>query len=211
MKNSKRYAPPEGYYETTSKRSPSLFLKDAVQQMDTTGKQALDFGCGSGSETKFLLEHGFSVAAVDGNPDSENHIVNLPHNERVSFLQSEFESFVFKKYDLINSSRSLPFVHKNDFAKVMNRLKLALKPSGIFVGDLYGVKDEWNKDGETMTFVDKQTVERLFSDMEIVKLVEKEFDGKIANGKPKHWHTFSFIVKQPAKITTSEAPTASAL
>lgn len=196
IRNSKRYAPPKGYYENTSKRSPSKFLRDAVHQIDNTSKQALDFGCGGGSETKFLLEHGFSVVAVDGNSESKNYIVNLLHNERVTFLQSEFESFVFKKYDLINSSRSLSFIHKNDFAKVMSRLKLALKPSGVFVGDLYGVNDQWNKDGETMTFVDKQTVERLFSDMEIVKLIERGFDGKTADGKPKYWHTFSFIVKK---------------
>ena len=34
----------------------------------------LDFGCGSGRDTKYFLEHGFQVEAIDGSEFEENYI-----------------------------------------------------------------------------------------------------------------------------------------
>jgi tellurite methyltransferase len=39
-------------------------------------------------------------------------------------------------------------------------------------------------------------VNELFKDVEIIKLEEKENDGKTAAGQDKHWHIFDFVVKK---------------
>jgi tellurite methyltransferase len=198
MDNSTRYAPPEGYYESTSNRAVSHFLIDAIKLLEPkANKTALDFGCGAGSETRLLLEEGFNVSAVDGNSEAGKYIKRLPHQDRLEFICSPFEGFVFKNYDLINSTRSLPFVHKEYFDKLMESLLGSLNFGGVFVGELYGVNDEWNKPGETMTFVTKEKIEILFKELRIVKLVENEEDGAIASGKLKHWHRFYVTAKKP--------------
>ncbi len=196
MKNSQKYAPPEGYYEQTKSRQPSPFLEEAIKLLSNNQNKALDFGCGAGSETAFILNNGLFVVAVDGNPEAKDYIDNLPNSDRVKFINSDFETFQFGKYDLINSSRSLPFIDKTYFEGVIRRLKCSLNTNGVFVGELYGVNDQWNKSDETMTFVDRNTVNILLKDMDIIKLEENEFNGKIADGRPKHWHTFKFIAKK---------------
>ncbi len=169
---------------------------DAIQLLGPGDKSALDFGCGAGSETRFLLEQGFSVTAVDGNKEAEGYIIKLLHQDRVRFMCSDFETFQFGSYDLVNSSRSLPFIHKNSFKNVMQRLKNSINVGGIFVGQLYGVNDQWNKSGETMTFLGRQQVEELFVGMDLIKLNEQEENGTIANGSLKHWHVFNIIAKK---------------
>jgi tellurite methyltransferase len=194
--NSKKYGPPEGYYENTKNRLPHDLLKEAINYISNeSAKSALDLGCGAGSDTKFLLENGYEVTAVDGSREAENYIKLLPHQDKVKFVQSDFETFKFEKYDLINASRALPFAHKDKFSEVFARLKDSLNPGGIFVGQLYGVNDQWNKPEETMTFVSRKEVESILDGLEIIKLEEKEYDGQIATGKPKHWHIFNIIAK----------------
>jgi SAM-dependent methyltransferase len=194
--NSKRYTAPEGYYELTKNRPASEFLVEAMKYRANKNGIALDFGCGAGNETKYLLDSGHEVTAVDGNKDAEKYIKALYSHGKVHFVKSDFETFKFGSYDFINASRALPFVHKNAFNDVFSRLKGSLKPRGIFVGDFYGVNDQWNKSDETMTFVAKNDLERLLKGMQIIRMEEKEEDGAIANGNPKHWHVFHVIARK---------------
>jgi tellurite methyltransferase len=194
MNNAKRYGPPDGYYESTKNRPPHELLQEALKHTkESPNKSALDLGCGAGSDTRFLLENGFSVIAVDGSADAEAYIKALPSQEKVRFIKSDFESFDFGSYDLVNASRSLPFTHNDNFEKVFSRVKDSIKPGGLFVSQFYGVNDQWNKPGETMTFLNKGRIEELLKGLRIIKLDEKEYDGTIANGKPKHWHVFNVI------------------
>lgn len=198
--NTRRYAPPEGYYDRTIKRPLSDFLAKALtMHNDATSMTALDFGCGAGSQTRYLLEKGYQVTAVDGNSEAAEYIRRLPHQNKVTFVQSSFETFEFKSYDLINSLHALSFTHKALFNDTFERLKKSIKPSGIFAGQFYGINDEWNKSGETMTFFNRAQVEELLSDMEVVSLVEKDEEGTIANNSPKHWHVFNAVAIQPSK------------
>jgi tellurite methyltransferase len=197
MNNSKRYGPPEGYYENTKSRAPHQLLNEALKYAkDAANKTALDLGCGAGSDTRFLLENGFMVTAVDASTEAEDYINSLPHQDKVKFIQSDFESFMFDSYDLVNASRSLPFTHRAEFENMFSRLKNSIKPDGLFAGQLYGVNDQWNKPGETMTFLNKSEVEKILDGLQTIKLEEKEFDGTIANGKPKHWHVFNIIARR---------------
>jgi tellurite methyltransferase len=41
--------------------------------------------------------------------------------------------------------------------------------------------------------LNKGRIEELLNGLRIIKLDEKEYDGTIANGKPKHWHVFNVI------------------
>jgi tellurite methyltransferase len=197
MNNAKKYGPPEGYYERTKNRPPHVLLKEALNYIKSSAKKtALDLGCGAGADSRFLLENGFLVTSVDGSAEAEAYIKNLPHQEKVQFIQSAFETFNFGSYDLVNASRSLPFTHKDKFEEVFYKLKNSIKHSGVFVGQFYGVNDQWNKPEETITFLNKKEIEILLSGLKIIKLDEKEYDGTIANGKPKHWHIFDIIASK---------------
>ena len=187
------------YLLKTKDSNPSLWLPRAIE-LATKKEYALDLGCGAGRDTKFLLEQGFHVIAVDENEKALEYLQNFPQ-ENLEIVLSRFEDFDFKKesYDLINAQFSLPFTNRDSFHEVFQKIKNSLKLRGIFVGQLFGVNDDWNKSQTTKTtFHTLEEVKKLFADagMELLKIVEKDYDGTVADGTPKHWHTFHIMARK---------------
>lgn len=195
--NAVKYASPKSYYELTRHRALSSLLKEALSLAGSgKGKTALDLGCGAGAETSYLLDQGYEVTAVEGNPVAEQFVRSLPHQDKLHFVLSDMETFPFGQYNFINASRSLPFVHKDRFNEVFAKLKASLLPKGIFVGHFFGIHDGWNEPHDTRTFLTKAEILNLLSDLIVVKLNEIEKDDRLINGDPKHWHIFEVIAQK---------------
>lgn len=178
------------YYNLTKDNPPSLSLKRAfhhVENKDTS----LDLGCGAFRDTKFLLKHFKNVVAMDKEmpPLGDVLIKNL------KFYRRPFQDFHFEEYDLINAQYSLPFMPKKDFLEVWPKLVKSLKPGGIFVGQLFGVEDEWAKN-IGMAFFTFSEVKKLCKSLEAVEFIEEKKQGTLANGTLKHWHLFHLILKK---------------
>ena len=145
------------YYINTKDREPSPLLIRALSYLETGSDIALDLGSGAGCETKLLLERGFfRVTAVDSEPIAEKFINQLRPLGDLSFVCSTFEDFDYGHYDLINAHLSLPFVRPESFSTVMEKTLCALSAGAIFVGQLFGVHDDWNAPGSNMTFHTKE-------------------------------------------------------
>lgn len=185
----------EKYYQITKTNPPSPLLIKAVTLLPHAGS-ALDLGSGAGRDTQFLLKKGFQVTAVDAEDSSKQILRKLPHQERLTIVQSRFEDFIPEQYDLINAAWTLPFIKKDSFDDVFARIKHALNSNGIFTGQLFGVHDEWNTPQSSMTFHTKEQIESLLSDMEILSLEEEDEDKTTADGTPKHWHVFHIIARK---------------
>lgn len=185
------------YYDNTKSFPPSLLLTEALSLLRTDGRNALDLGCGAGRDTRLLLEKGFSVTAVDAEPIVEGYINELSKLGELTFVCSTFEDFVFGQYDLINARYSLPFSSPVHFLNVVENIKRSLLPGGIFVGQLFGVNDEWNTPDSEMTFYSREQALSLFSPLELGKFEEKDESGLLADGSSKHWHVFDIIATKP--------------
>ena len=107
------------------------------------------------------------------------------------------EDFAFETYDLINAQFALPFLSQRWFREVFERVKRAIKPGGMFVGQFFGIHDQWNTLEQEMTFLTREQVEAVLHDMDVIEFQEEEMDGHIADGSPKHWHTFHIIARRP--------------
>ena len=104
----------------------------------------LDFGCGSGRDTKYFLEKGYSVEAIDGSKElcriaSEYTGITVQHMyfEMLSDLE---------KYDGIWACSSILHLSKESLADVMRKMVAALKLDGIIYtsfkyGDYEGVRN----------------------------------------------------------------------
>jgi SAM-dependent methyltransferase len=184
------------YYENTKILKPSRFLTEAFKSFNPKPGLAIDLGCGAGRDTRYLLEKGFEVKAVDKDPVAKKHLNLLSHQHMLEFICADFKDFVFGRYDLVNAHYALPFTEKDSFCSVMNKVIGSIKPNGLFVGQLFGVNDEWNTPETKMTFCERKDVDKLFSNFKVVEISEVDRAGIMANGNPKHWHVFNIIAQK---------------
>ena len=94
-----------------------------------SGSYILDFGCGSGRDTKYFMEQGFQVDAIDG-------------SEELCKLASDYTGILVKnmlfqdlnekeKYDAIWACSSILHLTKEELRDVLVKMAAALKPDGI--------------------------------------------------------------------------------
>ena len=180
------------YYEANSERKVSPLLLEALQLGEF--KTALELGCGAGVDAKEIAGQGIKLTAVDINPEVKEF---LKDTSNINVIISSFEEFDFGKYDVIYSSGSLPFMKRSDFFNVLEKIKEALYPGGVFAARFWGANDDWNKPGreDGATFATVEEIKEVFKDLEEVKFEEKEKDGKTALGKQKHWHIIDVIYR----------------
>ena len=161
---------------------------------------ALDAGAGALNATKYLLSAGFKrVTAFDSSPESQRVAAELPADQ-VSFVLSRFEDFAYPEgaFDLVNAEFSLPFVGPIRIGAVLAGLIGAVKPGGLFTGQLFGPNDSWNTPESGMNFHARAEVEQVLRGFDILELEEEDHPGKTKLGEPKHWHIFHILARRPA-------------
>lgn len=183
----------KGYYENTWNLPPSALLVEALDFVRSESRIALDLGCGAGRDTKLLLQRGYDAVAVDSQVLVRPYVENLSQYGNVLYAQATFEDFDYQRYSLVNARYSLPFISPKSFTKIMNKIVSSIDVGGVFVGQLFGLNDEWNKYDSQMTFLSRAQVESQFKQLEIIKFEEKDEMGLLANGSIKHWHVYDII------------------
>ena len=93
------------------------------------GAFILDFGCGSGRDTRYFLEQGYQVEAIDG---SEEMCRLAARYTGVGVRHMLFQELSEKeKYDGIWACSSILHLPLQELAGVMSRMAVALKEKGI--------------------------------------------------------------------------------
>ena len=93
------------------------------------GSYILDFGCGSGRDTKYFLEQGYYVEATDG---SVELCKRASQYTGIQVKQMLFEDLsVVDKYDGIWACSSILHLPIDKLEKVMPKMVTALKKNGI--------------------------------------------------------------------------------
>lgn len=183
------------FYELTKNDPPSSLLVKALGYVNQKGK-AIDIGGGALKDTRYLLDQGFDVTVVD-KEELMMKAAELIYSDKVHPVVSSFADFDFPEdtFDIASAMFALPFNPPDTFDAVLEKIKKSLALGGIFCGQFFGDRDEWASN-PTMTFHTREQAERALADLERIELTEKEWDGKLANGTPKHWHVFHFIARK---------------
>jgi len=93
------------------------------------GAHILDFGCGSGRDSKAFLARGYNVTAVDGNAEVAAYAERaIGHPVAVTTFQ---ELSYTNKFDGVWASASLLHCPRAQINDVLSRIVLALKSDGI--------------------------------------------------------------------------------
>jgi tellurite methyltransferase len=184
------------FYKHTRERPPWPRMIQAASLV-TYRERALDLGCGAGRDTRYLLEQGFQVTAVDSDANAMAILATFPQ-EKLRAVHSSFVGFAFDNYDLINAHFSLPFLPREQFYAVFGKVREALNLEGIFVGQFFGIHDQWNTEERAvaMTFLTREEALQALEGLDVIEFEEEDIDSVVADGSPKHWHVFHIIARK---------------
>lgn len=130
----------------------------------------LDFGCGSGRDTKFFLENGFDVEAIDGSEElckfaSEYTGINVKH---MYFQQLDEVS----KYDAVWACSSILHLSYDELIDVMKKIVDSLKPNGLFYTSFKYGDFEGDRNGRYFINMDETRISSLLENIEHLQIEE---------------------------------------
>ena len=127
------------------------------------GASILDFGCGSGRDTKYFLGKGYSVEAIDG---SEELVKIARANTGIDVKQMLFQDLnETERYDGIFACASILHVPYTELPDIMKRMHQALKQSGIaYISFKYGTF-EGERNGRYFTDLNEEKLQDLLKEV----------------------------------------------
>ena len=131
----------------------------------------LDFGCGSGRDTKYFLAKDFNVDAIDGSIELCK-IASEYTNIKVNHMYFN-ELSIVNKYDGIWACSSILHLSLDDLVDVFKRMSKALKDEGIIYtsfkyGDFSG-----ERNGRYFTDMTEDSFAKLIANVENLKVEEQ--------------------------------------
>ena len=106
-----------------------------------SGAYILDFGCGSGRDTKYFLSKGFKVDAVDGSEEMCKIASEYTGIEVRNMYFDELDAV--DRYDAIWACASVLHLTNDDLLEVLKKVSIALKSEGLlYLSFKYGENEE---------------------------------------------------------------------
>jgi len=170
----------KAFFENTKdadmKEVYELFLKYLPPEA-----KILDLGCGSGRDTKYFLEKGYDVTAVDGSIE----MVKLStHFTGKQTLHLTFDEINFNdEFDGVWACASLLHVPRSKINPVFKKIYLALKKGGVFYSSYkYGNKEEF-RNGRFFNNYDEISFNELLKNHPYFTLLEMKVTGDVRKGR----------------------------
>jgi SAM-dependent methyltransferase len=119
-------------------------IQDIFLEYIPVGGKILDFGCGSGRDTKYFISKGYDVDAIDG---SEELCKIASEYAGIQVKQMLFQELnVSEEYDGVWACASILHVEKAKLPDVMKKMANATKKGGVVYssfkyGDFEGVRN----------------------------------------------------------------------
>lgn len=121
----------------------------------------LDFGCGSGRDSKYFIENGYKIKAIDGSIEMCK-LASEYINQDVECMKFD-ELNEENTYDAIWACSSILHVEKEELPNILNKMIRALKPNGVIFtafkkGEGYEIKE-----GKYYNFLTKEELEKILN------------------------------------------------
>lgn len=121
----------------------------------------LDFGCGSGRDSKYFIDNGYKVKSMDGSIEMCK-FASKYINQQVDCMKFEDLKDV-NIYDGIWACSSILHVEKENLPKVLDKMIKALKENGIIytsfkIGNGYEIKE-----GKYYNYLNKKDMELILN------------------------------------------------
>jgi len=163
-------------------------LYNPFREQVKRGGRILDAGCGVGRDTRYFIEHGYTVISFDASREMVRRCNEYPH----AFCQNmSFKDIAYKEeFDGIWCCSSLLHLKLEEAKEAIKLLTTALKCDGVMFISLKLGKGHKRSLGRLFQYYDEDTVQELYKDdsrLEPIKLwqskslVVDDLDGKWLN------------------------------
>lgn len=163
----------------------------------------LDLGAGNGNDTKYLLEQGFDVYAIDFNSESIKRInqrQDIRNRANLTVIKSSFQGLSWNElpnFDAIIAVNSISFVNHKHFQAIWKSIHSNLKPGGLFIGRLLGDQLHWPY-MKNMSLMNRAKLEALSEGYEILRIDEEKNEEKALVQ-----HSFNVVLKKKVENGTT--------
>ena len=190
--------PWEAYFQRVVSQPHRKLVEFAASLNLELPLEAIDCGCGTGSDIAYLVGCGYRVHAFDAHDKAVRTCTErFAGNPKVVISKNSFENYTYPICSLVIANSSLFFCEQTKFDLAWNRISAALSLGGIFCGDFLGNRDSWASDSTRIqTVLTSNNVAALFSDFQILKWDERDELGVTALGRSKNWHTFTVVARK---------------
>ncbi|MDY3828046.1 MAG: methyltransferase domain-containing protein [Clostridium sp.] len=145
------------------------------------GSNILDFGCGSGRDTRFFLEQGYSVEAVDGSKELCKLACKYTGIEVKNMLFEELSEV--NKYDGIWACSSILHLPLGELADVMKKMAIALKENGIIYTSFKYGNFEGERNGRYFTDMTEEKFAKFLSEIDSLEIEEQWITSDVRPGR----------------------------
>ena len=146
-----------------------------------SGKKILDFGCGSGRDTKYFLESGFDVTATDG---SEELCKSAGAYTGIQVKHMLFQDLNEADcYDGIWACSSILHLSKDELRVVINKMNRALKQNGIIYTSFKYGNFEGERNGRFFIDFTLDVFKDFISDVKDIVIEEYWITGDVRPGR----------------------------
>ena len=193
----------EYYNKNAVDFNDSTFEVDFVKVQDwfckylKAGSLILDFGCGSGRDTKHFLERGYRVDAIDGS--KELCEIASANTGIVVKNQVFHELNEVEKYDGIWACASILHLQYNELKEVLVKMSTALKEDGIIYcsfkyGDFEGIRN-----GRYFTDMTAEKLDRLIDEIGVLEVREQMVTTDVRPGRDEEKWVNVILVERQGK------------
>jgi SAM-dependent methyltransferase len=181
------------YSEGTYDADVSLLQQEFMSRLKP-GSLILDFGCGSGRDTRSFLDHGFQVEATDG---SEELCRIASAHTGISVRQMLFQDLHEQnRYDGIWACASILHLNKTDLQQVLQQMADALKDQGIAYisfkyGDFEGIRNE-----RYFTYLREDSLQAMLDQIPSLSLTKEWITGDVRQDRHSEQWLNAIITKR---------------
>lgn len=147
------------------------------QKYCTPGSRILDFGCGSGRDTKYFKEQGYTVDAIDGSPELcriASEYTGLPVKQMYFH-----ELNAAAAYDGIWACSSILHVPERELPDILSRLYRALVVGGYLYASFKYGSFSGDRNGRFFTDFTEESFPALLSAVPGMQLIETAVTGDV--------------------------------
>lgn len=145
------------------------------------GDLILDFGCGSGRDTKYFLSKGLNVEAIDG---SKEMCKLASEYTGIKVKQMRFQDLAeVNRYNGIWACASILHLCEEELLSVINKMIIALKDNGIIYISFKNSEFEGIRNGRYFNDFTVEKFNKFMKDISNVYIEDTWITGDLRHGK----------------------------